>query len=261
MSFDVAAQAYDRFMGAWSALLAPRMADFAGVRAGSTALDVGCGPGSLLTELVSRLGPASVIGADPSGTFVAAARERHPGVTVVQGVAERLPFPESSFDLSLAQLVVHFMSDPVAGLTDMARVTRPGGTVAACVWDYGGDRGPLGPFWPAARTIDAEVEDESNLPGTRSGHLGELFTSAGLVEIADGAITVARSWPDFDAWWEPFTRGVGPAGAYLARLPEDARRRLEARCRSMLPEGEVAITAVAWSARGIVPTRSGDARA
>lgn len=253
MTFDVAAQAYDRFMGAWSALLAPQMADLAGLRRGSTALDVGCGPGSLLTELVARLGPEAVTGADPSASFVAAARERHAGVTVVEAVAERLPFPTASFDASFAQLVVHFMSDPVAGLREMARVTRPGGTVAACVWDFAGDRGPLGPFWSAARALDPDVEDESALPGTRAGHLVDLLTSAGLHEARGTALTVARTWPDFDAWWEPFTRGVGPAGAYLAGLPVDSRRRLEERCRRMLPGSSVAITAVAWGAVGVVP--------
>lgn len=245
-------------MGAWSALLAPSMADLAGVHRGMTALDVGCGPGSLLAELVARLGSGAVTGADPSAPFVAAARERHAGVTVVEAAAEHLPFADATFDASFAQLVVHFMSDPVAGLREMARVTRPGGTVAACVWDYAGDRGPLGPFWPAARALDPGVDDESRLPGTRSGHLGALCASAGLLSIREGSITVARTWPDFSTWWEPFTRGVGPAGAYMARLPPDARRRLEERCRSLLPDGEVAITAVAWSAVGVTaPMRDG----
>jgi ubiquinone/menaquinone biosynthesis C-methylase UbiE len=135
MIFDVAAEAYDRFMGAWSAPLAPQLADLANVRSGQRVLDVGCGPGSLTAELVARVGPSSVSAVDPSESFVAAARARHPGVDVRRAQAELLPFSNGAFDAALAQLVVHFMADPVAGLREMARVTRPGGVVAASVWD------------------------------------------------------------------------------------------------------------------------------
>ena len=141
MTFAVAADSYDRFMGRYSVLLAPQLAAFAGVAPGQRVLDVGCGPGALTTELVRLLGPDEVTAVDPSEPFVAAARERHPGVTVEQAAAEALPFADDSFDAALAQLVVHFMTDPVAGLQEMARVTRGGGLVAACVWDHGGGRG------------------------------------------------------------------------------------------------------------------------
>ncbi len=142
VSFDVAADAYDRFMGRYSQLLSPQMADLAGVRPGQRVLDVGCGPGALTAELVTRLGPEGVGAVDPSEPFVAAARARHPGVDVSQASAEELPFADGSFDAALAQLVVHFMKDPVAGLAEMARVTRPGGVVAACVWDHAWRPGP-----------------------------------------------------------------------------------------------------------------------
>ena len=134
MSFEVDADAYDRFMGRYSARLAPAFGDFAGVHTGQTALDVGCGPGALTAELVRRLGPDSVAAVDPSERFAAAARERHPGVDVRLSSAEDLPYPDGTFDATFAQLVVHFMADPVAGLAEMARVTRPDGVVAACVW-------------------------------------------------------------------------------------------------------------------------------
>ena len=180
MSFDVAAEAYDAFMGRWSRLLSAPFADLAGVRSGQRALDVGCGTGALTAELVARLGADAVAAADPSAPFVGAMRERFPGVDVREAPAEQLPFADDGFDVTLAQLVVHFMPDPVAGLREMARVTRPGGVVAACVWDHGGQRGPLRDFWAAARTVVPDVDDESELPGTREGHLEELFEAAGL---------------------------------------------------------------------------------
>jgi SAM-dependent methyltransferase len=170
MSFDVAADAYDRFMGRYSSLLSPQLADLAGIRAGQRVLDVGCGPGALTAELVRRLDPGAVSAVDPSEPFVAAARTRHPGVDVQRAPAESLPFPDRRFDATLAQLVVHFMTDPVAGLAEMARVTRRR-VVAACVWDHAGGQGPLSLFWDAARAFDPGVTDESDLAGARAGHL------------------------------------------------------------------------------------------
>src|SRR5262245_15864995 len=219
MSFDVAADSYDRFMGVWSRPLATRFADFAGVRTGARVVDVGSGPGSLTAELVERLGADHVAAVDPSEPFVAAVRDRLPGVDVRRATAEALPYPAAGFDAALAQLVVHFMTDPVAGLREMARVTRAGGVVAACVCDYAGGRGPLGPYWEAARELDPNAVDESNLAGARKGHLEELLTAAGLGAVVAGELAVDREVAGFDAWWEPFTRGVGPAGAYLSALP------------------------------------------
>lgn len=238
-------------MGRWSQPLAPQFADFAGVDAGQRTLDVGCGPGALTSELVARLGSTAVAAVDPSVSFVTAALERNPGVDVRQAAAERLPFDDGTFDAALAQLVVHFMADPLAGIAEMARVTRPGGVIAACVWDYGGGRGPLGPFWIAARTLNPDVEDESHLAGARSGHLTDLFQESGLHRVEDTALEVTRDHPGFDEWWFPFTRGVGPAGAYLASLDEHQQAELREQCRAMLPAGPFTITARAWAARGI----------
>ena len=251
MNFDVAAEAYDAFMGRWSRLLSAPFADHAGVRAGQRALDVGCGTGALTAELVDRLGADAVTAADPSAPFVGAMRERFPGVDVREAPAERLPFPVT-IDATLAQLVVHFMPDPVAGLREMARVTRPGGVVAACVWDHVGQHGPLRDFWAAARTVVPDVEDESELPGTREGHLEELFVAAGLLGIESAALTVTLPLASFEAWWEPFTRGVGPAGAFVRRLDPEARAALEAECRRRLPaDGSFSLDGVAWAARGL----------
>lgn len=251
MSFDVAADAYDRFMGRYSRLLSSPLADFASVCSGQRVLDVGCGTGALTGELAARLGLAAVVAVDPSGPFVAATRERHPGVEVRHGAAEQLPFPDAAFDAALAQLVVHFMKDPVRGLAEMGRVTRRGGTVAACVWDHGGDAGPLHLFWDAARTLDPTIDDESHRPGARKGQLAVLFEAAGLREIESGALSVSLEHPSFDAWWEPFTRGVGPAGAYLASLDADRRDVLREHCRRRVPTEPFTVNAVAWVARGL----------
>ena len=252
MSFTVAAEAYDRFMGRYSVPLAPQLADFAGVAAGQRVLDVGCGPGALTTELVGRLGPDSVAAVDPSEPFVAAARERHPGVDVQRASAEELPFGDDEFDAALAQLVVHFMSDPVAGLREMARVTREQGVVAACVWDLAGGAAPLSVFWEAARELDPDVNDESQMAGAREGHLEELFREAGLHEIEATALSNTVEHPSFEDWWEPYTLGVGPAGGYAAGLDPKQQAKLRELCREKLPEAPFKLTFRAWAARGVV---------
>jgi SAM-dependent methyltransferase len=252
VSFTVGADAYDRFMGRYSVPLAPKLADFALVAGGQRVLDVGCGPGALTAELVRRVGPAAVSAVDPSEPFVAAARERHAGVDVQRASAERLPFGDQVFDAALTQLVVHFMADPVVGLREMARVTGKDGVVAACVWDHAGGQGPLSVFWEAAHGLDPEVQDESQLAGAREGHLVQLFHAAGLREIEETALSVSVEHPSFEDWWEPFTLGVGPAGAYAAGLDARRQAQLRERCRELLPAAPFALTASAWAARGLV---------
>src|SRR5688500_2959932 len=251
MGFDVAADAYDQFMGRYSRLLAPQMADLGGVQRGQRALDVGCGPGSLTAELVGRLGPEAVSAVDPSESFVAAASSRNPGVNVLRATAEELPFPDEAFDVVLAQLVVHFMADPVGGLAEMSRVTRPGGVVAACVWDHAGGQGPLGLFWEAARALDRGVADESQMAGAREGHLGELFEAAGLRDIQETSLSADLEHATFEEWWGPFTRGVGPAGVYVAGLDADRQTALREECRGLMPTAPFTISARAWAARGL----------
>jgi SAM-dependent methyltransferase len=251
MSFDVAAEAYDRFMGRYSVHLSAQLADLAGIAAGQRVLDVGCGPGALTAELVRRVGAAAVAAADPSEPFVAAARERNPGVDVRRAAAESLPFEDDAFDAALAQLVVHFMRDPIAGLTEMARVTRAGGVVAACVWDHAG-QGPHTLFWDAARELDPDVGGEAALAGARQGHLAQLFGDAGLREIEEDKLSISVAHPSFEEWWAPYTMGVGPAGAYVAGLDATRQATLRERCRSRLPSPPFVLTASAWAARGLV---------
>ncbi len=200
-------------MGRYSVPLAPRFAEFAGVRTEGCVLDVGCGPGALTGELVRRLGPPAVWAVDPSESFVEAVRSRHGGVRVRRTAAEQLPFEDRLFDVALAQLVVHFMADPVAGLREMGRVTREGGVVAACVWDHAGGQGPLSVFWDTAREVDSDLEDD---------------------------------------WWEPFTLGVGPAGRFVTQLDHGPQIRLRELCRKRLPPAPFRVSATAWVARGRV---------
>ena len=214
MTFDAAADSYSRFMGRYSEPLAVQFAELAGVQVGYRALDVGCGPGALTAQLVERLGADTVSAIDPSPTFVAAIGARFPEVDARSGVAEHLPFPDNCFDLALAQLVVAFMTDAVSGLMEMARVTRPGGRVAACVWDHAGRGGPLTTFWQAVRDTDPGARDEAAFAGAREGHLAELCEAAGLTHIEKTTLTVKVRSATFADWWEPFTLGVGPAGAY-----------------------------------------------
>lgn len=250
VSFNVTAEAYARFMGRFSAPLADEFVALVDPRPGRRALDVGCGPGALTALLVERLGPAAVCAIDPSEPFVAAARARFPDTEVQHGVAENLPFAADSFDLSLAQLVVHFMADPVAALREMSRVTRPGGVVAASVWDYGGDRSPLSAFWRAAAELDPSVTGESHLAGAREGQLVEQFTAAGLDDVQQSVLTIRVGFATFDEWWDPFTLGVGPAGVHLAGLDPPRRAELEQRCAALLPSAPFVLESSAWVATG-----------
>lgn len=252
MSFVVPPDAYARFMGRFSVPLGRAFADFLGARQGERALDVGSGPGALTVELVRRLGAEAVAAVDPSPPFVAALAERLPGVDVRAASAEHLPFPDDSFDTTVAQLVVHFMSDPVAGLREMARVTRPEGSVAACVWDHDGGRSPLSLCWRAAQEFSPGVTTEDGLPGARDGHLEELAARAGLRDVVSGDLRVEVTFDDADLWWEPYTYGIGPLGEHVARLDDAARHALRERCLELLGPAPFTISAHAWAVRGTV---------
>ncbi len=235
-------------MGRYAEPLAGLFTAFARVGRGDEVLDVGCGPGALTAHLLSV--GAEVAAIDPSPPFVDAVRLRFPIVDVRRGTAEELPYDTASFDAALAQLVVHFMTDPVAGLGQLARVTRPGGVVAACVWD--GPTGALAPFWNAVHQIDPDAQDEALMSGAYRGRLTDLFGAAGLADITEGPLTVDVVHPTFEEWWEPYTYGIGPAGAYVRRLDDAGRADLEEVARRLLGSGPFTVSATAWAARGTV---------
>lgn len=250
MAFDVAGDAYGRFMGRYSEPLAAHFLDWLSPPAEAVALDVGCGPGALTAVLVDRYGSAHVHAADPSPTFRTALSQRLPGVDVREATAARLPWEDGEFDLTLASLVVHFMSDPVAGLTEMRRVTKPGGIVAATVWDLAGQRAPVSLLRLAALDLDPSAPGEEGLPGASRGQLATYFERAGLAQVKETEIDVAVTYPTFEDWWEPNTLGVGPAGDFVRSLAAEKREALRARCRERAGEAPFAIRATAWAVCG-----------
>ena len=236
VSFAVDPDAYDRYMGRYSVLLAPQLADLAAVSAGQRVLDVGCGPGALTAELVKRLGAPAVSAVDPSEPFVAAVEERHPGVDVRRAAAERLPFGTRNSTRPWRNWSSFSWRTPTVGVAEMVRVTRKRGVVAATVWDYSGGRGPVSVLWDAARELDAELVDESHLAGVREGHLAELLDAAGLQEVEEAVHSIRVEHSSFEEWWEPLTLGVGPAGSYVAELdPRDKPSSGNAAARNSLP--------------------------
>src|SRR5215212_10102596 len=190
-------------MGRYLPTLAPAFADAAGVRAGMRVLDVGCGPGGLTRELVERTSAERVAAIDPSPQFAEACRARFPGADVRDGGAEDLPWEDGAFDASLASLVIGFMRDADAGVREMARVTRPGGTVALCMWDIaGGGMTMLSTFWAAAKALEPSAQGEQARPGVTQGDIAERLARAGLEEVEEGTLTATARYEDFDDFWD-----------------------------------------------------------
>ena len=255
MQFANPAEHYDRFMGRYAPTLATALADAAGVTDGMRVLDVGCGPGGLTQELAARTSADRIAAIDPAPQFAEACRERHPGADVRVGTAEQLPWADGTFDAALSQLVIAFMSDPDAGVAEMRRVTRPGGTVAACMWDIvGGGMTMLRIFWSAVGTVDTSTEGERRRAGTAEGDIAERFSRAGLADVEAGALTARADYAGFEDFWVPFTLAVGPAGQYLMeKLTDEQRATVREACRAAVPDGPFSLDARAWYARGTVP--------
>jgi SAM-dependent methyltransferase len=257
-TFRAPADAYDRHVGRYSTQLASALIAFAGVERGMRAVDVGCGPGALTAALARELGAESVAAADPSEPFAQACRARLPGVDVVVAGAEALPFADGAFDVALSQLVVNFMRDAEAGVREMGRVTRPGGAVAACVWDYAGDMTLLRAFWDAAREVDparaAAADEGIVMSWCAEGELAELWRAAGLRDVRFGPLVVSARYTGFEDLWSPFPTGVAPSGAFCASLDADRRGELHDAFRRRLGVGDGAfeLTARAWAVAGTV---------
>lgn len=253
-----AGEAYERFMGRWSRRLAVQFVAFTEVNDGHRILDVGSGTGAL-TAALSQSAPSSEIdGIDPSEGFVTFARKALPSprVRFEQGDAQALRFPDGTFDRTMALLVMNFVPDHAKAIGEMRRVTRPGGVVSACVWDYDAGMEMLRFFWDEVVAMDPTMaaKDERNMKLSRSGQLDALWRTAGLANVKEVPITIEQPFTSFDDYWEPFLKGAGPGGAYVVSLSAERRAQLEARMRQRLlehrPDGEFVLKARAWCVRG-----------
>ena len=254
VAFAVAGHAYDRFMGRYSRELAPQLIEFARIEPEMRVLDVGCGPGALTERLAERVGAERAAAADPSEPFVAACAERVPGADVRQADAEQLPWDDGEFDAALAQLVVNFMRDPHAGVAEMSRVVRRGGTVGACTWDYGDGMRMLRVFWDTARALDPDAPDEADTMRYRTAEeLDELWRAVGFDDVETAPLVVETTYADFDDLWEPLTLGVGPAGSYCTSLEPERQAALRDALFANLgsPAGPFTLSARAWAVRGV----------
>jgi SAM-dependent methyltransferase len=255
-----AGDAYERYMGRWSRRVAARFADWIGAPPQSAIIDVGCGTGALAAALLGACDPARLVGIDSAPAFLGAAREqvRDPRASFAQGDAQALPGADGAFDVAVSGLVLNFVPDKEAMIREMARVVRPGGTVALYVWDYAGNMQLMRHFFDVATVLDErarDFDDGIQAPVCRPGPLQRLFAEAGLADVAVRAIDITTAFESFDDYWAPFLGGTGSAPKYCMSLSEPAREELRERLRARLPtgpDGEILLAARAWAVRGQV---------
>jgi SAM-dependent methyltransferase len=226
---------------------------------GARWLDVGCGTGELSRAVQEAASPAAVTGVDRSADYVRYAGEHSSGIEYRVGDATELPAEDASFDVAVSGLVLNFVPDTEGAVREMARATRPGGLVAAYVWDYADGMQFMRYFWDAAADVDSaakELDEGARFPVCRPGGLSALFSAAGLANVEADGIVVPTTFANFDDYWRPFLGGQGPGPTLVAALSEDQRDRLRETLRERLPvaaDGSIAITARAWAAKGHVP--------
>ncbi|HVE63416.1 MAG TPA: class I SAM-dependent methyltransferase [Mycobacteriales bacterium] len=252
--------AYEGYVGRWSRKVARKFVPWVAAAPQSRWLDVGCGTGALTSAILALADPGSVVGVDPSAAYVDHVRSVVTDPRAEFGVGDALALgrDDGEFDAVVSGLVLNFVPDPAAGLTEMQRVARAGATVAAYVWDYGRGMEMVRHFWDAAVDHDAaaaHAEEGTRFPLCQPEPLAALFAAAGLTGIVTDAIVVPTVFADFDDFWTPFLGGQGPAASYAMSLSEDARAELRELIRSRLPAdstGAIPLTARAWAVRGTV---------
>ena len=256
-----ASAGYERFMGRWSRLLAPRYIAFAGIKDGDRVLDVGTGTGSVAAAAEASMPKSEIVGIDPSAEFIAYAQKNAKSTRArfEVGDGQALKFKDASFDHTMSLLVMNFIPDHNKAIAEMRRVTRPQGIVSSCVWDYDAGMQMLRFFWDEAVALDPTIEpkDERHMKLSRQGQLGDLWRKAGLVNVREEPLVIDQPFSSFNDYWEPFTKGVGPGGAFVVSLSEDRRQQLEARMRKRLlgdrQDGPFTLKARVWCVRGEVP--------
>ncbi len=255
--------AYERFLGRWTKVLAPRVLDFAEFAPDGALLDVGTGTGSLARAMAARWPSRRVVGLDIAEPYIAYARSQPEGSQLAfeVGDASALPYDDGTFAGTAAQLVLNFVPDARVAAGEMRRVTRRGGTVAATAWDFRGGLVYQRMFWDTAAGIDplAGALRDRLFSGALAlpGGLLNLFRETGLADVQRDSITIRMDYANFDDYWQPMLGGQGPVGTYAAALSTTMRRRIEAALRlaycSGAPDGERSLTATAWAVRGTVP--------
>lgn len=251
--------AYEGYMARWSRLVAREFLAWLAIQPGATWLDVGCGTGALSQAILDLAAPTAVLGIDLSQSYLDFARThiRDNRATFCRGEAQALPAAATSRDVVVTGLALNFMPDPLLALSEMVRVARPGGTIAAYVWDYAGQMGLLRSFWDAAIALypaAAPLEEGHRFAICHPEPLRQIFQSARLGQVDVRAIDIEMRFADFADYWVPFLAGQGPAAAYLTSLSPTQQEELRAHLASTLPStetGVIMLTARAWAVRGI----------
>jgi SAM-dependent methyltransferase len=256
ISFDDGA-AYEQMMGAWSRLAGEVFLDWLAPPAGWWWIDVGCGNGAFTELLVERCSPTAVLGIDPSEAQLAYARGRPAtrSVEFRQGDAMSLPCRDHSFDAAVMALVIFFVPDPPKGVAEMARVVRPGGLIASYTWDALGGGFPLEPFRIELGAMGVMLPMPPSSGASRMGALYKLWADAGLEMIETKAITVERTFANFDELWT-ISRLAATAGQTIDAMAAEDIERLKARLRTRLAADSAGRITYAARANAIKGRRS-----